>query len=123
MILNLDPRYLVFLSRWNESAKQIVECYDWPEKYSDILLNSELTALFQTYGTICSVSPSGQFCLLAKPSNDAQKWIVHVIDMDSITTLNQFSLPSTAFNSPFSCFQWICNESEVSLLLFGFPNS
>ena len=38
--------------------------------------------------------------------------------MDSVTVVNQFLLPSTAFNSPFSCFQWIHNEAEISLFQF-----
>lgn len=113
---SLDPRYLVFQSCWDENGKQRIDCYDWLKKDSDILLNSELTALFQSNGSIYSVSPSGQFCLLAKSSNDQFQWNVCVVDMDSITMVNQFLLPSTAFNSPFSCFQWIHNETTISSL-------
>ena len=41
-----------------------------------------------------------------------------MVDMDSITVVNKFLLPSTSFNSPFSCFQWIHNEAEISLFPF-----
>ena len=41
-----------------------------------------------------------------------------MVDMDSITVVNKFLLPSTSFNSPFSCFHWIHNEAEISLFPF-----
>ena len=105
-------------TRWSEEkGKQVSECFDWESIDQDYVLNEVLTNVFMDYGSIYSVSPSGQFGLFGKPSSDKQQWNASVINLDSFLCKDSFQLPSSSFNTPFSCFQWSQDECSISYFI------
>ena len=91
-----------------------MEYCEWKALQEDYVVNQHLTNLFIPFGNLLSVSPSRQFGLFAKPSGDKCMWNVSIVDFDRLERNTIFQLPSSAFNTPFSCFQWIQNETSIS---------
>ena len=111
--LTLEPRYIVCQKRWNDDKTTLLtECFDWND---DVLEpNDSFTQLIQTYGTIQSISPSGEWALLAKPSSPTSSWPIALVNMDSMEIRFTSSLLGTAFATPLSCFQWTSDESTFT---------
>ena len=107
--------YIVLQTRWDdEKDKRVVEYCEWKSLQEDYVVNQEITNFFIPFGNLLSISPSRQFGLFAKPSNDKSLWDVSVIDFDRLERQTLFQLPSSTFNTPFSCFQWTQGETSIS---------
>ncbi|KAK8802428.1 hypothetical protein WA588_005397 [Blastocystis sp. NMH] len=109
------PRYIVYQQRWNdEKTALIIECFDWNDDCLEP--NDSFTKLIQTYGTIQSISPSGEWALLAKPSSPTASWPMALVNMDTLEIRCTSSLPGTVFSTPLSCFQWTSDESTFTFV-------
>lgn len=105
----------MYQQRWNdEKTALIIECFDWNDDCLEP--NDSFTKLIQTYGTIQSISPSGEWALLAKPSSPTTSWPMTLVNMDTLEIRCTSSLPGTVFSTPLSCFQWTSDESTFTYL-------
>ena len=115
IFLSIDPTYIVLQTRWNDKKdKKVVEYCEWESLQQDYVVNQDITDTLMPFGDLLSISPSRQFGLFAKPSNNKGEWDVSIIDFDRLERKTLFQLPSSAFNTPFSCFQWIQGETSIS---------
>ena len=71
--------YIVLQTRWDdEKDKRVVEYCEWKSLQEDYVVNQEITNFFIPFGNLLSISPSHQFGLFAKPSNDKSLWDVYL---------------------------------------------